>query len=182
MSTLNQEVVLSPSASTTQLWGLCHLEPCSATTVLGYLLYFQLILWKLSLWWSVPPGLTPLSPGSNARYSGIHCLMFSHPFPPHSSLVSLFGSDLSFREEGVKCDNTALTSQENSKEEEFIHDKDNAKTSVCDHRLIVSTAHYRVPLCLLHTCKPHPPPYPQLCKGICFIPTRVGNFASFIIV
>lgn len=178
VSTPHQEAVLSPGASATQLWALCHLEPCSGHHSAGLFAVFPTLPLETFPLVVSSPGADPLSPGSNTRYSGTHCLMFSHPFPPHSLLRSLFGSDLSFREEGVKCDNTALTSQENSKEEEFIHDKGNAKTSVCDHRLFqrpIIENYLSSPLSLTHMQTAPTPPTPQLCKGICFIPTRVGN-------
>lgn len=144
-----------------------------ATTVLGYLLYFQLFLWELSLCWSVPPGLTPLAQGVTQGTQGLtEC--FHMLFHLTHSLVLLFGHDLSFRKEGVKCDDTALTSQENSKEE-FIHDKSNAKTSMCDHRLFqrpIIGNYLSSPLSLKHM---QTKSTSQLCKGICFIPIRVGN-------
>ena len=53
--------VLSPGASATQpqLRGAVPLTAVAGTTlVMVYLLYFPLLLRKLSLWWSVPLGLT----------------------------------------------------------------------------------------------------------------------------
>lgn len=124
------------------------------------------------------PGADPLSPGSNTRYLGIRYLTF-HIL---SHLTHYFGSDLclSFREkeggnlpcfEGIKCDNTALTSQgagENSNDGEFLHINTKANLSIWSH--MVSMAHIGnslISFCLLHAW--------QLSEGVCFIPNRVGN-------
>lgn len=145
---------------------------------MGYLLYFQLLLWKLSLWWLVPQGLTHSAQEVTQGTQGLTAQCFHILFYLTHSLVLLLGSGLSFREEGIKCDSTALTSQENSKEEEFIHDKGNAKTSVCDHRLFqwsIIGNYLSSSLSLTHMQTAPTPLTPQLCKGICFIPTRVEN-------
>lgn len=132
VSTLDQEAVLSPSASTTQPW--CHLESwqwrpqwrlitcitkCLQKQKWGVLFAaFPTLPLETFLLVISSPGADPLSPGSNTRYLGDSLPNVSHPFPPHPLFWQwpLFvfqrerGGNLPCFE-GIKCDNTALTSQ-----------------------------------------------------------------------
>lgn len=73
--------------------------------------------------------------------------------------------------EGIKYDITSLTSQENSKEEKFLHDNSNAKISVCDRMISRAPVGNYLHSSVLCT---HASP-PNFEKGLCFIPPREEN-------
>lgn len=81
--------------------------------------------------------------------------------------------------EGIKYDITSLTSQENSKEEKFLHDDSNAKISVCDRMISRAPVgnYLHSSLSFAHM---HPPP--TLKKGSVLSLPEKKTFASFIIL
>ena len=136
------------------------------------------------------PEADPPSPGSNTRYSGIHCLTF-HILSQHAhSLVLLFWQwSLAFRKrkgnlpcfEGMSCDNTALPSQiANSKKENFLHGNTNAKISGYDHTVSVAYRGNSLSFSLSYTRVPTDPQLGR--EGFILSLPEWETLASFITV
>lgn len=98
LSTLDQETDLNTCASTIQPW--C---PAVTTTVMVYLVYFPLFLWKLSLWWSVPLGLTPSAPEVTQGTQGLTAWHFTSFLTSLLSVTILTVMCLSFRAKEETC-------------------------------------------------------------------------------